>query len=57
MSTPAAKTSYAITSEATDKIQTMIVLSINTQHNVDTFDIDDDHSGQHESTVEQEVTE
>lgn len=57
MSTAAAKISYTITSETTDKIQTMIVLSSNTQHNIDTFDIDDYHSGQHESNVEQEVTE
>ena len=45
LSTPTAETSQASTSEASDSAQTMGALFSNIQPTVDTFDIDDDHSG------------
>ena len=57
LSTPTAETSQASTSEVSDRAQTMGTLSSNIQPTVDTFDTDDDHSGQHESTMEGEETE
>ena len=54
LSTPTAETSQASTSETSDSAQTMGALSSNIQPTVDTFDTDDDHIGQHESTMEQE---
>ena len=52
LSTPTAETIQANTSEASDSAQTMGTLSSNIQPNVDTCDTDDDHRGQHESTME-----
>ncbi|KAL8194526.1 UNVERIFIED_CONTAM: hypothetical protein K2H54_023829 [Gekko kuhli] len=49
--------SQARTSEDSDGAQTVGALSGNHQTTVDTFDTDDSHSGQHESTMEQEETE
>ena len=57
LSTPTAETNQASNSEASNSAQTMGALSSNIQPTVDTFDTDDNHSGQHESTVEQDKTE
>ena len=57
LSTPTAETNQERTSEASDSAQTAGALSSNIQPTVDTFDTDNDHSGQHESAAEQEETE
>ncbi|GCB85119.1 hypothetical protein scyTo_0025771, partial [Scyliorhinus torazame] len=57
LSTPTVGTSQANNIEASDSAQTVGALSSNIQPTVDAFDTDDDHSGQHESTVEQAETE
>ena len=57
LSTPTAETSQTNTNEASDSAQTEGALSSNIQPTAYTFDTDEDHSGQHESTMEQEETE
>ena len=57
MLTPTAETCQASTSEASNSAQTMGALSSNIQPTLDTFDTDDNHSGQHESTMEQNKTD
>ena len=57
MSTSTVETSQGSTSGPSDSAQTVRALSSNIQPTVDTFDTDDNHSGQHESTMEQEETE
>ena len=52
LSTPTAETSQASTTEASDSAKTVGALSSNMQPTVDAFDTDDNHSGQHESTME-----